>query len=316
MREVFATVAQWLDNGVPCALGTLVQSYESAPAPIGTTIAVDAGGRIAGNIGAGCYESDIVEACLQTIADGRFRIVPVNLTSTDEITGTAGCGGALKIAVWKPRTEFAQDARAIVRGRKDVTFALPEGFEITIAAKRRIVVVGATTLAQDIAHIAKALDFIVTVVDPRPMFATAERLRDADEVVMEWPDDYLPRVLAACAAVLVVSHDPKFDLPALRAALHSEVPYIGLLGSRRSQAARRDSLRDMGFRDAELARVHGPAGLDLGGSTTAQTALSILAHVIAETNARSGMPLERAGGPIHVHVSADHSSVSAVSTSK
>ena len=299
MRDVFATIAQWLRSGVPCALGTLVQSFESAPAPIGTTVAVDESGRVAGNIGAGCYESDIVEACFKTIGDGAFRVLPINLSSTDEITGSAGCGGALQIAVWKPGARFAEDASAIARGVDDVTVQLPQGFEFTIPARRHICVAGATTLANEIARISRGLDFFVTVVDPRPVFASAERMRDADEVVMEWPDEYLPRALPTCDALVVISHDPKFDLPALRAGLHSGVPYIGLLGSRRSQASRRESLREDGFTDAELARIHGPAGFDVGGRTPGEVALSILAQLLAELNGRTGMPLESTAGPIH-----------------
>ncbi len=299
MREVFATIARWLKAGIPFAAGTLVQSYESAPAPVGTTIAVDETGRIAGNIGAGCYESDIVEACLRTIVDDDFRVLPINLSSADEITGSAGCGGALKIAVWKPVADFADDALAIARGVEDVSVQLPQGLGFTIPAKQRLAVVGATTLANEIARMCRGLDYFVTVIDPRPVFATAERLHDADEVVMEWPDEYLPRVLETCAALLVISHDPKFDLPALGSGLRSDVPYIGLLGSRRSQASRRESLRELGFTDTDLARIHGPAGLDLGGHTVAETALSILAQVIADAHRRTGVPLERTSGSIH-----------------
>lgn len=304
VREVFATVAQWLESGVPLALGTLVETFESAPAPLGTTVAVDGSRRIAGNIGAGCYEGDIVEACLQTIADGKFRLLPINLTSTDEITGTADCGGALKVAIWKPDADFAPEARAISLGREDCTVTLEEDFHFTVRAKRRLVLVGATTLSQEIARMAKALDFFATVVDPRPIFATAERLPDASELVIEWPDHYLPSVLNDTSALVVVSHDPKFDLPALSCALRSEVPYIGLLGSRRSQAARREALREMGFREAEIARIHGPVGLDLGGRTTAEIALSILAQIVAVANSRSGGTLERTSGSIHAESSA------------
>lgn len=310
MREVFATAANWLSTGVPFALGTLVQSFQSAPAPVGTTVAVDNTSRIAGNIGAGCYESDIVQACLRTAADSEFRVLPINLTSTDEITGSTGCGGALKIAIWKPGAAFADDALAIARGAQDVTVTLPRGFAFTIPAKQRIAIVGATTLANEIARICRGLDYFVTIVDPRTVFATAERLRDADEIVMEWPDEYLTRALRTCAALLVVSHDPKFDLPALRAGLLSPVRYIGLLGSRRSQAARRDSLREMGFSESDLARIHGPAGLDLGANTVGEIAVSILAQVLGDAHGRSGMPLERTSGPIH------SSSELAVSTSK
>lgn len=310
MRDVFSVAAQWLSEAIPCALGTLVETYESAPSPIGTTIAVDASGRIAGNIGAGCYESDIIAACLQTMTDGAFRIVPINLTSTDEITGTAGCGGALKVAIWKPDDSFRHIASEIVQGRTDVLLDLPQGFRCLIAAKHHLVIVGATSLAQELARMARPLDFFVSVVDPRPIFATYERIPDANELVLQWPDEYLPAVLTEDTALAVISHDPKFDLPALHCALRSNAAYIGLLGSRRSQAARREALRDMGFGEEDLARIHGPIGLDLGGHSAAETALSILAEILAARNARTGAPLETITSAIH-----DRSSISRVSTS-
>lgn len=304
MRHVFATVAEWLRRGKPCALGTLVEAYDSAPAPIGTTIAVDESGRIAGNIGAGCHEGEIVEACQQTIHDGQTRELQINLTSADEIDGAPGCGGKLRIAVWKPALPFALAAQAIADGVQDVTVSIPDGFEFSVRAKRRLVLVGATSLAQEIAHMARALDFLVTVVDPRPFFATPERIPDASELVLEWPDEFLPRVLPTTAALVIVSHDPKFDLAALRCALQSDVPYIGLLGSRRSQAARRDALRELGFAEAQLARIHGPTGLDLGGSSASETALSILGQIVAAHNGRRGGPLDESLGAIHARSAA------------
>lgn len=316
MREVFRTVAQWLKAGTPCALGTLVQAVDSAPAPIGATVAVDGSGRVAGNIGAGCYESEIVDACSKTIEDGDFRLVPIDLSSTDEITGSPGCGGTLTIAVWKPLPAFAEQAEAIARGMHDVTVPLAQNQQFTIAAKQRICIVGATTLANEIARIGASLDFAATIVDPRPIFATADRMRDADEILAAWPGDALPRILPACRALIVVSHDPKFDLPALQAGLDSSVAYIGLLGSRRSQAARRAALAELGYTDAQLSRIHGPAGLDIGCGTPGQSALSILAHIVAESNNRSGTPLERTAGPIRASAQDDQAIVSTVSTSK
>jgi xanthine dehydrogenase accessory factor len=298
VREVFATIAEWLEAGVPLALGTLVETFESSPAPVGTTVAVDAQGRIAGNIGAGCHEGEIVQACRQTIADGAFRVVGINLADNDEITGGAGCGGALKIAVWKPAAAFVRLARAIVRGADECTFALGS-FTVKYPEKHRLVLVGATTLAQETARLAKSLDFFVTVIDPRPIFATRERLPDADRLVLEWPDEVLPLELTRASAVVVLSHDPKFDIPALACALRSKVQYIGLLGSRRSQTARRDALRELGVDESSFARIRGPVGLDLGGETTAETALSILAQIVAESHARDGGPLDKTPGAIH-----------------
>jgi xanthine dehydrogenase accessory factor len=298
MRDVFDVVANLLKRGEQCALGTLVETRYSSPAPLGTTIAVDSEGRISGNIGAGCYEGEIVEACMQTLADGEHRTLNINLEPADEISGGSTCGGALRITVWRPASGFAQTACAIALGKENVLLETG-GCHIEIPAKRHLLLAGATTLAQDIARVARGLDYFVTVVDPRPAFATKDRIPDADALVLEWPDAYLRRALTDETPVIVLSHDPKFDVPALSCALESAAPYIGLLGSRRSQAARRESLQALGFSEEQLARIHGPAGLDIGGRTTDEIALSILAHIVACRNARTGAPLDTTQGPIH-----------------
>src|ERR1700678_2661624 len=120
MREIFATVAQWLDAGVPCALATLIELRDAKTAPIGTTIAVAGDGRIVGNIGAGCYESEIVETAQRTLADGVLRPLEVNLESDNELTGGTGCGATMSLLIWRPDRAFVADARAIVAGECDV----------------------------------------------------------------------------------------------------------------------------------------------------------------------------------------------------
>lgn len=298
VRDVFAVAADWLDEGRPFALATLVDLREAATAPLGTTIAVDEGGRVVGNIGAGCYESEIIEACRKTAADGQLRRLDINLTSEDVLMGGTACGAMMQLLVWRPRPEFESVARAIAAGERETRLAIGD-FEHVIPPKDTLILVGATTLSAELATIARRLDFYVVVVDPRPTFATEERIPDADEIVRSWPDEYLPGALSERTPVVVLSHDPKFDLPALRSALRSNAPYIGLLGSRRSQAARRASLQEEGFDDAALARIHGPAGLDLGGVTTGETALSILAEVVASRRGGEGSPLRSASGSIH-----------------
>jgi xanthine dehydrogenase accessory factor len=307
MRDVFAVASQWLDQGRPFALATLVALREAATAPIGTTIAVDERGHIAGNIGAGCYESEIVEACVLAAADGRTRTLDINLTSDDELMGGTACGAVMEVVVWRPGAAFAATARDIAAGERDVRFEIryeredraAVTFEHAFASRETLLLVGATTLTAEIATVARRLDFRVIVVDPRPAFATRERVPDADEIVGEWPDEYLPRVLSNRTSIVMLSHDPKLDLPGLRCALASESPFIGLLGSRKGQAARRESLRVEGFSEEALARIHGPVGLDIGGITAAETALSILAEVVASRHQREGTPLRSRGGAIH-----------------
>ena len=310
MREVFSVAADWLEERRPFALATLVALREAATAPIGTTIAVDDRGHIVGNIGAGCYESEIVDACLETAADGRTRTLDINLTSDDELMGGTACGAVMEVVVWRPDASLGPVARSIAAGESSVGFEIryerdDRGlvtFEHAIAARDRLLLVGATTLTAEVATVARRLDFHVIVVDPRPAFATHERVPNADEIVLEWPDDYLPRVLSERTSIVMLSHDPKLDLPGLRCALRSEAPFIGLLGSRRGQAARRDSLRAEGFGEEALARIHGPVGLDIGGATAAETALSILAEIVATRHNREGTPLRSRGGAIHVEM--------------
>lgn len=307
MRDVFAVAARWFDEQRTFALATLVDLRDAATAPIGTTIAVDASGRVFGNIGAGCYEGEIVGACMKTAVDGETRRLDVNLINDDEVMGGTACGAVMRLVVWRPQPEFRELAEAIAAGRRQtrLTFAYPAAdgtpvdFEHSFAPKDRLFLVGATTLAAELATIARRLDFDAVVVDPRPAFATKERMGDETQIARAWPDEYLPAELSDRTPVVVLSHDPKFDLPALRCALNSAAPYIGLLGSRRSQAARRASLRAEGFDETALARIHGPVGLDLGGTTVAETALSILAEIVATRRGGDGSPLRNADGAIH-----------------
>jgi xanthine dehydrogenase accessory factor len=307
VRNVFATVAKWLEQNRSFALGTLVALRDAATAPVGTTVAVDEHGCVFGNIGAGCYEAEIVEACVRTARDGRSRRLDIDLTIDDEVTRDTGCGAAMEVIVWRPKPAFRNVARAIAAGEHDVRLIIEDdegngsrvAFEQVFAPKDTLILVGATALAAEVAAIARRLDFNVVVVDPRPTFATKERIPDACEIVRAWPDDYLPRALSEHTPIVMLSHDPKFDLAGLRCALESNVPYIGLLGSRRSQAARRASLRTNGFDEGALARIHGPAGLQLGGTSVAETALSIMAELVAVRHGGDGTPLWIGRGAIH-----------------
>ena len=298
MREVFAAAAAWLDAGTPFALATLCALRAARTAPIGTTIAVAADGRIIGNIGAGCYESEIIEAAQETLADGVLRSLDINLDNDDELAGGTACGAVMQLLIWRPHPSFVETARDIALGERAAMLRIGT-FEQVFPAKETLVLVGATSLAADLAAMGRRMDFNVIVVDPRPAFATPERVPDAHAIVREWPDVYLPRSLSSHTSVVVLSHDPKFDMPALRCALRSDAPYIGLLGSRRAQSARRAALRAEGFDEAALARIHGPVGLDIGGTTTAETAVSILAEIVAQRSGRQGTPLLSVSGAIH-----------------
>ncbi len=152
-----------------------------------------------------------------------------------------------------------------------------------------IVIVGAVHVAMPLVVLAQTLGFRVRVVDARRAFATRARFPTVDELIVAWPQETLrAEELGPQHYVVILSHDPKFDLPALQSALRSRAAYVGLIGSRTTQAKRKAALREEGFGEAELARIHGSVGLDLGGREPAEIALAILAEIIAVRHGRRG----------------------------
>jgi xanthine dehydrogenase accessory factor len=166
----------------------------------------------------------------------------------------------------------------------------------------RLIVFGAVDFAAALCRMARAADWRPYVVDPRGRFATRERFPDAEEVVVAWPEQAFASLggIDRATYIAVLTHDPKLDDAALTLAVRSEAAYIGAMGSRRAQEKRRERLLAAGLTDADLARVAAPIGLDLGGLTAEETALSIMAEVVAVRNGRSGGRLSAAGsGRIH-----------------
>lgn len=175
-------------------------------------------------------------------------------------------------------------------------------FEV-YARTPRMVIFGAVDFTRALSQVAKVLGYDVVVCDARPIFATRERFPEADEVVVEWPHRYLERCgdqLTERDAICVLTHDPKFDVPALTAALATRVRYIGAMGSRRTHAERTERLVEAGVPASEVeARIMGPIGLDIGARTPEETAISILAELIAKREAKDVPHLAASSGSIH-----------------
>jgi xanthine dehydrogenase accessory factor len=168
------------------------------------------------------------------------------------------------------------------------------------AAPFKLLVFGAVDIAEALCRAAKELGWETVVADPRATFATRDRIASADELLVEWPEAVLEVVaLDAKTAVVVLTHEERFDIPALVGALQSDAFYVGAIGSRRTQESRRERLLGEGLSEEELDRLSGPTGLDLGAQTPAETALSILAEVVAVRSGRSGGRLRDASGRIH-----------------
>jgi xanthine dehydrogenase accessory factor len=175
-------------------------------------------------------------------------------------------------------------------------------FVHAFAPPPRMLVFGAIDFAAAMARTGKFLGYQVTVCDARPVFATAKRFPEADEVVVKWPHKFLGEISAQIderTVICVLTHDPKFDVPLLEAALRTPAGYIGAMGSRRTHDDRLARLREAGMSEAELARLRSPIGLDLGARTPEETAVSIAAELIQLRWGGSGRPLTETDGRIH-----------------
>ncbi|MYX40534.1 sulfurylase large subunit [Streptomyces sp. SID89] len=207
----------------------------------------------------------------------------------------------------------AAEARALLEAGRTGTVELsedgvhcPGGLTLLVESNMpppRMIVFGAVDFAAALVRAGKFLGYHVTVCDARPVFATRARFPDADEIVVDWPHRYLRRTATDTrTALCVLTHDAKFDIPLLEAALRMPVAFVGAMGSRRTHADRERRLREAGLGERELARLRSPIGLDLGARTPEETALSIAAEIVAARHGGTGVPLTGSGTPIHREV--------------
>lgn len=172
-------------------------------------------------------------------------------------------------------------------------------FIARVLPKPRMYIFGAIDFAHAMVRVAKLLGYEVTLCDARPAFATAERFPEADRVVVAWPDDFLQTVpVDERTAIVALTHDEKFDIPLIRAALKTAAGYIGVMGSRRTNERRLSQLRELGATELEIARLNAPIGLDLGARTPEETAIAIAAEIIALRHGRRGGRLAAGSGPV------------------
>jgi xanthine dehydrogenase accessory factor len=224
------------------------------------------------------------------------------LVFEDETLGDLGTPGLNVAAAGEARALLAVGETAMRTFGED---GEPVGVEVRLfiaayAPKPSMYVFGAIDFSRAVARIGKYLGYGVTVIDARPVFATKARIPDADDVVVAWPDEWLARAhVDRRTALIILTHDVKFDIPLLQVALRTDAGYIGAMGSRRTHANRIDELRRVGVSDADLARISAPIGLDIGARTPEETAISIAAEIIAQRERRAGGRLSEGRLPVH-----------------
>jgi xanthine dehydrogenase accessory factor len=296
--EVLKSSARWIEQGHRALLVTVVKTWGSSPRPEGAMLAVRDDGLVVGSVSGGCIEDDLIERVRQRgIEQNAPEAVMYGISAEEAHRFGLPCGGTIQLVLepLSKQSGIAELCDAVEHGRllsrqlgpAQATDGVDFDGErlLTIHGPRyRMLVIGAGQLSRYLCHIAVGLDYQVTVCDPREEY-TDEWDIPGTKIVRTMPDDtVLDMKLDERCAVIALTHDPKLDDLALMEALKTPAFYVGALGSRRNNAARRERLKEFDLNDAELARLHGPVGIYIGSRTPPEIAVSILAEVTAAKN--------------------------------
>ena len=223
------------------------------------------------------------------------------LTSDEQVLGSLGDPDLDKVAVAKALDMLQHGAISTLKyGPKGEEGEDVELFVQSFAPPPLMYVFGAVNLASAVVRIGKFLSYRVTVCDARKVFATRERFPEADEIVVQWPNEFLETAkVDRRTAICILTHDPKFDIPLLQVALKTKAGYIGAMGSRRTHQKRVDNLLEVGVTEEELDRIQAPLGLDIGASLPEEVAVAVAAQIIANRNGKQGGSLKHSAGRIH-----------------
>ncbi|WP_170459291.1 XdhC family protein [Ruegeria arenilitoris] len=307
------TALAWFREGRGAVLATVVETWGSAPRRVGAQLVIAGDGRIEGSVSGGCVEGAVIVEALEAIEEGEARLLEFGVSDEDAFAVGLACGGTIRVLVEPvgavlPEPMLAELVAA--RARRD-----PVAYEVNIetghrALRRnayadrlrmdrsgfeedgqtfvavhnpplRLIVVGAVHIAQALVPMARIAGYDPIIIDPREAFASQSRF-PGEKLLTDWPDEAVASIgLDTRTAVVLLTHDPKLDDPALQAALNSDVFYIGALGSSRTHAKRVQRMTEAGFSTEQLQRIHGPIGLDIGAAGPAEIAVAIIAQMTA-----------------------------------
>ena len=314
MKDVLTTLEGGNAEGLRFATATVVKVERSAPLGPGAVLAVSEKGEVAGSVTGGCVEPAVYDEAQEVLAGGPPRLVTYGIADEDAFEVGLPCGGTVHIFLGTLEGDLVDALAAAVRDERPVALATeisgPEigaqrivelnghfeagieddTFYLPFAPRPEMYVFGAVDHAAALARIGKFLGYRVTICDARGRFATRERFPDVDEVVVQWPDEFLRGApVDERTAICVLTHDHKFDVPLLKYALETPAGYIGAMGAKRTTEARNERLRAEGVSEEQLARIHAPIGLRIGSRTPEEVAVAVAAEIVA-TRRKAALP--------------------------
>ena len=329
--EISGIASDWHKAGRGAVLATVVQTWGSAPRPVGSQLAVSGEGEIMGSVSGGCVEGAVVAEALDALEDGRCRILEFGVSDDEAFAVGLACGGTIRVMV-EPvglghgpdvtlldqlnsatadreaiglETDVETWTRRVVAyaDRPDAFDADKSGFDpsgtqflLVSNPALRLAVVGGVHIAQPLCEMARLTGYDVTLIDPRDAFASPARF-PGQVLVHDWPDAALEaHGVDHRTAVVTLTHDPKLDDPALKTALNSPAFYIGALGSTRTHAKRASRLQEAGFSEGQIARIDAPIGSDIGAKSPAEIAIAVMAELTERLRRPGSRPGQTATG--------------------
>ena len=310
MRDLLPTLARWHADGRRVAIATVVERRGSAPRDPGASLALNDLGEIAGSVTGGCVEPSVIREAQEVLEGGPARLREYGIADETAFQVGLACGGTVGILIAPLDIALVPALDDAVKADRPIAFAITasgerigeqrllggasessltdrDGETVFVHAlnpRPAMYVFGAIDHAAALARVGKLLGYRVTVCDARAAFVTAARFPEADELVVEWPDRFLRRAsVDERTAICVLTHDEKFDVPALIAALETPAAYIGAMGSKVTTADREARLRAEGVDDAALGRIHAPIGLAIGARSPEEVAVAIGAEIVEAT---------------------------------
>lgn len=304
----------WHRGGQGAVVATVVETWGSAPRPVGSQLVVRGDGHMEGSVSGGCVEGAVIVEALEMLEGGATdaKLMEFGVSQDEAFAVGLACGGRIKVLVEPVGAALPEDILVELVAKREARVPVAYVVDLDSPTRRldnlgahhnrfrldrsgveddgrtfvavynpplRMFVVGGVHIAQSLIPMAQACGYDVALIDPRPAFASEARFAGV-RIIDEWPDEALQAEGPdARTAIITLTHDPKLDDPAIAAALGSDVFYLGCLGSKRTHAKRVERLSDAGFDAEAIARIHGPVGLDIGGRSPAEIAVSVMAQV-------------------------------------
>ena len=302
----------WYRAGKGAALATVVETWGSAPRPVGRQLVVSGDGEMEGSVSGGCVEGAVVIEAMEAVQTGEAKMLEFGVSDDEAFAVGLACGGRIRVLVepvgaslpeplladlvaaraarqpvayitdpdhGKSRLAGPDESHLAERFRKDQSGMEGSEFIAIHNPPLRMIVVGAVHIAQALLPMARMAGYDPILVDPRPAFGSEARFEN-QLIVEDWPDEALDAIgLDTRTAVVTLTHDPKLDDPAITRALASDVFYLGCLGSKRTHAKRVARLQEAGFSEEQITKIHAPVGLDIGARGPGEIAISIMAQI-------------------------------------